>query len=453
MTEKIKITVIFILSICCLQLYGGGGESTNVIVISIDTLRADRLGCYGYPRPTSPHIDELAEDSILFSHCYTLTPLTGPSFSTMLTSLPAYKHGAKRNGLPIYQHIKTLPFHMKKHGYYCGAFISNWPLRKSLSDLHRYFDDYVEVFTKKRWLGVMQPEGKAEDVTRNAIEWLEQHRGKKFFLWVHYSEPHAPYIYHKEFFKVLEKVPDSFYPPGTAHKKSDRYDTEIAKVDHHIGELIHRIKELNLYHDALVIFNSDHGESLGEHNYFTHGRKIYNSTMHVPLTVKLPQSHEKGAVIAQNVTLMSVAPTILKFMKLPVPAEMEGPPLPLWKDNREPNHPILVETYKGAARFKKNINFHMKVKPTHYGIIMGSRKLIYNTGSRKFEVYDLEGDRFEIRNLFYKQRRKFTGLQDQLFNHIDRVKKYIQYASKNLKQKTNLTSEDIEKLKTLGYID
>ena len=453
MIKTIKTTVIVILSILCLQLYGGEEDLTNVIVISIDTLRADRLGCYGYPRPTSPHIDELAQDSILFSHCYTLTPLTGPAFSTMLTSLPAYQHGAKRNGLPIYEHIRTLPFYLKKHGYYCGAFISNWPLRMKLSDLHRDFDDYGEVFTRKRWLGVMQPEGKAEDVTRDAIKWLEQHHQKRFFLWAHYSEPHAPYLYHKEFFMVLEKIADSYYPPGIAHKKSDRYDTEVALADLHIGKLIDKIKELGLYKNALIIFNSDHGESLGEHSYFGHGRKIYNSTMHIPLTVKLPDNRQKGYAIGQNVTLMEVAPTILKVLKLPIPEQMEGVPLPLSKVNGKPAHNLFVETYKGAARFKKNINFHMKVKPTHYGIIRGPIKLIYNAGSRKYEVYDLEKDRFETRNLFYRNRQNFSDLKDRLFNHIDNVKKYIRYARKNLKQKTQLTRDDIEKLRTLGYID
>ncbi len=171
----------------------------NVIIISVDTLRADHLGCYGYPLNTSPTIDALSRDGILFSNCYTLTPLTSPSFSTMMTALPPHKHGAKRNGLGIYKKIKTLPYYLQRYGYRTGAVISNWPLRKRLAGLHQGFDSYYEVFTKKRYWGIMNSEGQSPAVNRKAIEWLKKNHGKRFFLWVQYTEPHAPYILHKGF--------------------------------------------------------------------------------------------------------------------------------------------------------------------------------------------------------------------------------------------------------------
>ena len=127
----------------------------TVIIISVDTLRADHLGCYGYPRKTTPAVDALARDGVLFDRCFTLTPLTTPAFSTMLTSLPPHKHGAKRNGLSLFNQIHTLPHYLKKHGYVSAAFISNWPLRKNLCGLHRDFDSYIEVFGKRRWMGVL----------------------------------------------------------------------------------------------------------------------------------------------------------------------------------------------------------------------------------------------------------------------------------------------------------
>ena len=141
-------------------------HSTNVIIIAVDTLRADHLGCYDYPKNTSPNIDKFAKDSIKFNNCYTPSPLTTPAFASMLSSLPPYKHGAKRNGMSIFDRIKILPQFLKRYGYYSGAFVSNWTLKKKLTGLNRGFDTYTEVLHKKRWFGIMNPEGKAPEVNK-----------------------------------------------------------------------------------------------------------------------------------------------------------------------------------------------------------------------------------------------------------------------------------------------
>ena len=373
MINKAQPILIFILILTALSPLAHSRQTTpNIIIISVDTLRADRLGCYGYPRDTSPAIDGLAEDGTRFSHCYTLIPLTGPSFSTMLTSLPEYKHGAKRNGLSIYNHIETLPMFLKRQGYYCGGIISNWPLREKLSDLNKGFDDYIEVFTKKRWLGIMQPEGKAPDVTEAAINWLEKHRDTPFFLWVHYSEPHAPYLKHKGFDFGKKRVDKRFYPEGTQKRKSDHYDSEVAFTDHHIGALIHKLKEWDLYRNSLVMFNADHGESLGEHNYVGHGRRVYNSMMHGPLIVKRPGDHNKKKTDPRNCTLMDVAPTILSAVSIDIPGHMEGVNL---YDQTESLYPLVfMETYKGAVKGQRNMKFQLKVKPLSYAAVQGNVK-------------------------------------------------------------------------------
>ncbi len=422
----------------------------NIIIISVDTLRADRLGCYGYPRATSPAIDRLAGDGTLFSHCYTLIPLTGPSFSTMLTSLPEYKHGAKRNGLSIYDHIPTLPLFLKENSYYCGGIISNWPLRKKLSDLDRGFDDYIEIFTKKRWLGIMQPEGKAPDVTEAAIAWLDKHRSVPFFLWVHYSEPHAPYLKHKGFEFGKQHTDKRFYPPGMEKRKSDHYDSEVGYTDHHIGRLLDKLKEWDLYPGSMVIFNSDHGESLGEHNYTGHGRRIYNSMMHVPLIVKLPGNRKLRNTDSRNCTLMDIAPTILANLGIAVPGQMEGTDL---FGSKGDLHPALyMGTYKGAVKGQRDMKFQLKVSPLCYAVIQGDTKLIYTARTRKYEAYNLARDPFETLNLYYKTRNNFLPLQESLKQHIAAVKQYIQEGLKKYKQKSQLSKEDLENLKTLGYL-
>lgn len=447
-TTAILIHIMILLALS--PLVNAQQTTPNVIIISVDTLRADRLGCYGYPRNTSPNLDQLAEDGTVYSHCYTLIPLTGPSFSTMLTSLPEYKHGAKRNGLSIYNHIETLPMFLKKQDYYCGGIISNWPLRKKLSDLHKGFDDFQEIFTKKRWLGIMQPEGKAPDVTSAAIQWLEKNRSKRFFLWVHYSEPHAPYLKHKGFEFGKKHVDNRFYPTGMHKRKSDHYDSEVAFTDHHIGVLIDKLKGWELYQDSLIIFNSDHGESLGEHNYVGHGRRVYNSMMHVPLIVKQPGNRRELKKDPRNCTLMDIAPTILAAAGGDIPDHMEGKNLGNNKHRLYPR--IFMETYKGAVKGQRNIKFQLKVKPLSYAVVQGNAKLIYTPKSRKYEAYNLERDPFEHINLYYKSKNNFVELQDTLKRHMATVKIYIQEGLRKYKQKSQLSKEDQENLKTLGYL-
>jgi arylsulfatase A-like enzyme len=218
--------------------------SHNVIIVSVDTLRADHLGCYGYPRDTSPNIDALALDGVKFNGCYTPSPLTTPAIASMLTSLPPFKHGAKRNGLSIFTRIKTLPQFLKEEGYYTGAFISNWTLKKKLCHLDRGFDTYTEILTRKRRYGLYSPEGEAPEVNLEVYKWLYGNKGKKFFLFVHYTEPHGPYVYHKEFDKGYDRIDPEFYPKGSNHKKTKKYDTEIGFVDFYIGELIQKRRKL-----------------------------------------------------------------------------------------------------------------------------------------------------------------------------------------------------------------
>lgn len=425
----------------------------NIIIISVDTLRADHLGCYGYPLNTSPTIDTFSRDGVLFSNCYTLTPLTTPAFSTMLTSLPPYKHGAKRNGLSIYRCVLTLPYFLKRFGYRSAAFISNWPLRKKLSGLHKDFDDYYEVLTKIRRLALLANEGEALVVTQKAIKWMEKNHKKKFFLWVHYTEPHYPYKLHKKFTFRYEQIPTSIYPPGTRMKKVKKYDSEIAYTDFHIGKLIEKIKSLGLYREALIIFNSDHGESFGEHNYFRHGRRLYNSTLHVPLIVKLPDSKFKNTVRQENVSLLDISPTIFSVLNIPCYPKMEG--ISLFKEETASlNRAIFLETYRGPVHMRrKEKKYHLKVKPIRYGFLKGSSKVIFNVKKNTFEVYQLKDDPNESRNIFLQEHMQVKEMKQALLDKVNEISNFIKYNRAYHLQDASLTKEDLARLKSLGYID
>jgi len=425
----------------------------NVIIISVDTLRADHLGCYGYILNTSPAIDALSKDGVVFSNCWALTPLTAPSFSTMLTALAPHKHGAKRNGLGIYKKIKTLPHFLKTYGYRTAAVISNWPLRKRLIRLHRGFDTYYQVFTKKRYWGIMNSEGQAPAVNRKVIEWLEKNHGKRFFLWVQYTDPHAPYILHKKFTFDYRDVEPSVYPPGTRMKKIKRYDSEIAYTDFYIGQLIEKLKRLGLYDETLIIFNSDHGESFGEHDYFKHGRKLYNSTLHVPLIIKLPNNRLKNTRRRENVSILDIGRTVFSVLGLLQRPQMEGVDL-FSQEAFDPNRKILLETYGGVVHLKRNSKkFHLKVKPIRYGMVSGSTKLIYNLKKKTFESYDLKDDPFETRDIFLQVPPEIARIKKALVDKVSHVKKYIKVNRLHQFNEGSISKEDFDRLKSLGYFE
>ena len=425
----------------------------NVIIISVDTLRADHLGCYGYPVNTSPAIDAFAKDGVLFSRCYTLTPLTAPAFSTMLTSLPPHKHGAKRNGLAVYKKVKTLPQILKRYGYRSAAVISNWPIRKKLAGLGGGFDVYYEVFTNKRYWGITNPEGQAPQVNKKAIGWLEANHKKRFFLWVQYTDPHAPYTMHKKHKFDYKSVKPSVYPPGSHIKKIKKYDSEIAFTDYHIGKLLDKIKELDLYEVALIIFHADHGESFGEHDYLKHGKKLYNSTLHVPLVVKLPGRLLKNTVRHENASLLDIGPTIFAGLNIMRHPQMEGLDL-FERRNDFSKRRILLETYGGMVVFKrKSKKYHLKVKPIRYGILEGSTKVIYNVKNKTFETYHLGKDPFETRSVFVAGQLEYRGLKDYLRGRSAGIEEYIKLNRMHRIQPAALSTEDFEKLKSLGYFE
>ena len=427
-------------------------ELKRIIIISVDTLRADHLGCYGYPLNTSPNIDAFARDGIRFSNCYSLTPLTAPSFSTMLTSLPPHEHGAKRNGLSIYRKIKTLPYFLKRYGYRSAAFVSNWPLRKKLGGLHVYFDSYHEVFTKKRYLGIMQNEGIAPAVTEKTIKWLEDNNKKRFFLWVQYSDPHFPYIKHDKFTFDYSKLPAGTYPPGTRTARIEKYDSEIAYTDYHIGKLIDKLKELGIYEDTLIVLHADHGESFGEHNYFKHGRKLYNSTLHVPLVFKLPGNRERGIVRRENVSVIDIGPTIFSALEILIHSQMKGIPL-LESDGIDPKREILLETYGGAVHFRRNSKkYHLKIKPIRYGIVSGDFKIIYNLKDKTVEAYRQSDDRFETLNIYMGGPPVLKEMKKDLLLTADKITKYIKLNKAHHLQGPGLSREDLDRLRSLGYI-
>ena len=200
--SKLHCTTLLALLLAALPAAAGARQFPDIVLVTVDTLRSDRLSSYGYERPTSPHIDQLLVRGLRFTEARTVEPLTAPAMASMVTSLHPHEHGTTRNGLRMRTKLPSLPGVLKRRGYTSGAFVSNWTLRDEISGLAEHFHEYHEVFTRKRWW-FFADEANADDVTAAALEWIEERvdesRRRPFLAWVHYVEPHEPYRFHKEF--------------------------------------------------------------------------------------------------------------------------------------------------------------------------------------------------------------------------------------------------------------
>src|SRR6266568_3950960 len=252
-----------------------GNPSPNVVVITIDTLRADHLGCYGDQQIRTPNIDSLAADSLRFERAYTPVPVTLPAHTVLFTGtypLLSGIHDFSANKLGPTQ--PTLASVLKEHGYTTGAVIGSAVL-DSRFGLNRGFDFYYDHFDFNRLqesnLDEMERPGNV--VADTALDWLAKNNQKKFFLWMHLYDPHFPY-----------RPPT----PYSDQYKDRPYDGEIAFADSQVGRLIRFLKDKGLYQNTIIVLTGDHGESLGEHGEKTHGFFIYNATLHIPVIVHLP---------------------------------------------------------------------------------------------------------------------------------------------------------------------
>jgi len=413
----------------------GSAGPPNVILLTVDTLRADRLSCYGYKYKTSPNIDRLVKKGTLFTNATTNVPLTSPSFCSLLTSQYPHQTGSIRNGIPMVDGIPTLATVFKQAGYHTAAILSNWPLKAHLSNLQAGFDIYDDDFHQKRWL-FFNDERDAEGVTDRALEWLESGPQEPFFAWIHYSDPHAPYLRHKAF--MFED----------SNSDSARYDSEVAYTDYHMGRLIVRLEAAGLFDRSLVIFTSDHGESLGEHGYTGHGRKVYQPSMAVPLAVMGPGLPE-GAEEDGEVQLLDLMPTALSYAGIEFKGDMLGMDLiPVIKNQAEaPARTLYYETYPGAAPSLQGAEDVLK-RPIWIGTRTGSMKLMYSPRFRTWGKYDIQADPEEMNNLVDLRDPDFMSESDELMSWYRGWKEDMVVG-----QVGAMTEKDREKFKALGYIE
>ena len=288
----------------------------NIILISVDTLRQDHVSAYGYGRNTTPNIDRLLKSGVWFTNATSNIPLTNPSFASLMTSRYPHEVGATRNGVPMIGETETLAQLLHAQGYATAAFLSNWPLKARISNLQKGFDVYDDNFYQKRWV-FFNNERDAKEVTKLAGNWLEKNPKQSFFLWVHYSDPHAPYNLHRGF-----SFTQKGETPTDTQAQIDAYDSEVGYTDHYLGLLLAQINSLGLKKNSLIFFIADHGEQLGERGYTGHGRYLFEPSIRVPFGLSGPIS--AGQRIDAQVELLDVAPTILAYAGIPAGKNMRG---------------------------------------------------------------------------------------------------------------------------------
>lgn len=363
----------------------------NVLLITFDTTRFDRISSYGYERSRTPTVDALARRGIRYSRCYSVAPITLPSHASIMTGLYPFYHRLRDNGTgPLDDRAVTLAEVLKKEGYQTGAAIGAFVLdeRFGLSQGFDHYDGEIPL-PKPGEVTHHFPERDARAVTDAALSWL--HRTEPpYFLWVHYFDPHQPYA-----------APGM--PPGTS--RDDAYDLEIRYADTQLGRLLDTVRaiEATTGQETLIVFAADHGEALGDHGEDTHAFFVYNETVQVPLVVVIPQSDLGGTTVDAPVSLVDIAPSILGWLEIALPYEMHGRTLPL-NNQAGPNErrPLYFETH---------VPFNTYRWSPLEGILVGDLKYIH---APKPEFYDLTNDPRELRNTFDAQESRAQDFLDAL---------------------------------------
>jgi arylsulfatase A-like enzyme/Tfp pilus assembly protein PilF len=384
-----------------------------VIIISIDTLRADHLPAYGYDGVATPAIDALRSDSILFSNAYSHVPLTLPSHVSLLTGhLPATTK--VRNNLGYRFEPSSLPTIMsalEPNGYESGAAVSAIVLRGTtgLGEAFDFYDDKVAVVGGGA-AGSSQRSG--DSTVDAALPWIEARKNRPFFFMLHLFEPHTPY----------EPPPDI-----AARHGADSYDGEIAAVDRVVGRFIDRLKAAGIYERATIILLSDHGEGLNQHGEEEHGILLYREAIHVPLILKLPSAQKKGTTVSEPAQLIDVMPTVLAITGTKPPENLPGSSL--LDIEGKPARRIYAETMYPRIHLGWS-DLHSLIDAQHHFIDAPSD-----------ELYDIRSDPAERKNILAEQRRTSAHFREE-------IAKY----DRTLNLPGAVDSETAKQLASLGYL-
>ena len=451
MSYRFPSLLLLILATCS-SLIGGprgdDGAQPPVILISIDTLRADHLSAYGYSKIHTPHIDSFAQGGTLFTQAEAQVPLTLPSHTSLFTSTYPFENRVEENGERVPAGVVTLASVLKSRGYKTAAFIGSDFLDRRYG-LDGGFDDYDSPFGLGT-AGVANPlamtlRRDGALVLRAARQWLDAHRGQPVFVFVHLFDLHFPYT----------------LPAEVARRQGiSRYDAQLQYVDQVMGRFQQQLIESGWWANSLVVVFGDHGEGLGDHRESDHGYFVYESTLHVPLIVHWPGKDRNSRLESDNakiapgistrvsilefpissfkapVGLIDVAPTILDFLRIPAPASFEG---------ESQLGPLKAGVFaRPRAVYSESLYAHdaFRWAPLR-ALRVGKYKYIQ---APKAELYDLDADPREQANLLHKNAAMAAELQNDLAKLLTR------YAPSQRPTPSTLSPETLAQLESLGYL-
>ncbi|HET7294543.1 MAG TPA: tetratricopeptide repeat protein [Vicinamibacteria bacterium] len=394
----------------------------NVLLISVDTLRADHVGSYGFPRPTTPRLDAVAREGVVFANAYTPVPVTLPAHASLLTGTLPPVHGVRDN---LHERLpdasRTLAEMLKERGFATAAVVSSFVLDRRFN-LSQGFSAYEDRFQAVHRIGDVA-ERKGDETSRVATAWLERHGREPFFLFVHFYDPHDPY-----------EPPEPF----ASQWKGDEYSGEIAFADHCAGQVLDKLRELGLYESTLIVVTGDHGEMLGEHGELNHGFFIYESALRVPLVFRVPGASPRAARVDRPVSLVDVVPTVAALLGIPVGDALQGVDLSPW---------LRGEAAGGGARSL----YAETVTPTRYygtssllGVIKEGWKYIETS---RPELYDLRQDPAEANDLAAKEPARAEALGGELKRILA-----ASLATAKPGEAAGLDEDARRRLESLGYL-
>jgi len=339
----VAMRIFFTVLLCCHLAAAAGAthepesekvSGADVFLITIDTLRADHVHCYGYDRIQTPALDLLAQQGIRFTQAFTPSPITNSSHVSIMTGLLPSSHGVSDFGIPLAAKYPTLAALLAKGGYHGAAFLGavildSKNLAPGLDRGFEFYDNFPELATTQSRWGRL--ERRAMEVERRAESWLSSHQTGEHFVWLHFYDPHDPY-----------EPP----PPYSEVYKDRLYDGEIAYADSALNRFLTYLKNQGWYEGATIVVVGDHGEGLGEHHEDTHGIFLYDSTTRVPLIIKLPKESQAGRTVDGQVRTIDIMPTILNLLGMAAPPNLDGDSL----------EPLLTGVPSTPARFSVKRN-------------------------------------------------------------------------------------------------
>jgi len=404
------------------------GKIKNVILISIDTCRADFLSCYGYQENTTPNIDAVAKKAILFENVIAPVPMTFPSHTSMFTGTIPPVHGVHDNMLyKAEESLLTLAEILKENGFSTAAVLAAEVLDSSFG-LDQGFDDYYD----PQVLSLEDVQRPGNEINQIGMDWLGKHKDERFFLFLHYFDPHFPYT-------PPEPFKSSFITNPQADESSSEYVRylyagELAFADHCIGQILNELKKLDIYDSTLIIITSDHGEMLYEHGELTHSYWIYQSAIKVPLIIKLPGSR-KPKRIKQIAGIVDIVPTVCSLLDIEAPSNIQGRDLSTYFKKLPLEERYLYCESLTATKYLGN---------SLLGVVSDNYKYIQTT---RPELYDIVNDPAEKINLLTTKPQLAKILQDHLKKILENTPD-----SQSTSNQAQFSRGIRDSLESLGYV-